>query len=161
MIVCRVKVLWDNQNCSNQVSVKELNKVLEERIKTLECQINKNSNNGSKPPSSDGFKKKTQSLRTKAGKQPGGQEGYEGTNDDPDEIKIHNVEQCSQCGASLKDVPAERYIVRQVIDIKVNVIEHRAEVKICPHCKSKNTADFPVEIKNTVQYGERIKAVAV
>jgi transposase len=41
------------------------NKLLTDRIKSLESQINKNSNNSSKPPSTDGFKKKTKSLRTK------------------------------------------------------------------------------------------------
>lgn len=144
------------------------NKTLNERVKSLESQVNKNSSNSSKPPSSDGFKKKTKSLRTKSGKKPGGQEGHEGTtlclNDTPDEIQIHSVEQCTECGASIKDVSHERYIVRQIIDIpdiKVKIVEHRAEVKICPHCKSKNVASFPKEIKNTVQYGERLKAVAV
>ncbi|WP_286161301.1 IS66 family transposase [Clostridium sp. KNHs214] len=144
------------------------NKALNQLVKSLESQINKNSNNSSKPPSSDGFKKKTKSLRTKSGKKPGGQEGHEGTtlclNDNPDEIEIHKVEQCTECGASLKNVSPERYIVRQIIDIpdiKVKIVEHRAEVKICPHCKSKNTASFPEEIKNTVQYGEQLKAIAV
>lgn len=144
------------------------NKALTERVKSLESQVNKNSNNSSKPPSSDGFKKKTKSLRTKSGKKPGGQEGHEGKtlclHDTPDEIEIHNVEQCTECGASIKDVPPERYIVRQIIDIpdiKIKIVEHRSEVKICPHCKSKNTATFPEEIKNTVEYGERLKAIAV
>jgi transposase len=130
------------------------NKALTERVRSLESQVNKNSGNSSKPPSSDGFKKKTKSLRTKSGKKPGGQEGPEGTtfclNDTPDEIEIHRVEQCTECAASLKDISPERYIVRQIIDIpdiKVKIVEHRAEIKICPHCKSKNTAIFPEEIK--------------
>ncbi|SHH23547.1 Transposase [Clostridium grantii DSM 8605] len=144
------------------------NKTLNERVKSLESQVNKNSNNSSKPPSSDGFKKKTKSLRTKSGKKPGGQEGHEGKTlslkEDPDQVEIHSIEHCSECGASLEDVPPKRYIVRQVIDIpdiKVKVTEHRAEVKICPHCKSENTANFPDEVTNTVQYGKRLKAVAV
>ncbi|WP_051931773.1 MULTISPECIES: DUF6444 domain-containing protein [Clostridiaceae] len=49
------------------------NKALTERVKLLENQVNKTSNNSSNPPSSDGFKKKTKSLRTKSGKKPGGQ----------------------------------------------------------------------------------------
>lgn len=144
------------------------NMALNGRVKSLESQINKNSNNSSKPPSSDGFKKKTKSLRTKSGKRPGGQEGHEGStlsiNDNPDEIKIHSLEKCIECGASLKDTLLERYIVRQVIDIpeiKAKTTEHRAEVKICPQCKCKNTARFPDGIINTVQYGEKLKAIAV
>lgn len=47
------------------------------RIKTLEDQINKNSSNSSKPPSSDGFQKpKPKNLRTKSEKNPGGQPGH-------------------------------------------------------------------------------------
>ena len=71
------------------------NKLLTKRVKSLESQVNKNSNNSSKPPSSDGFKKKTKTLRTKSGKNPGGQEGHEGNtlelSDNPDEIKIHRL----------------------------------------------------------------------
>lgn len=144
------------------------NKALNERVKSLESQVNKNSNNSSKPPSSDGFKKKTKSLRIKSGKKPGGQEGHEGTtlclSETPDEIKIHSIEQCAECGTSLENVSPERYIIRQIIDIpeiKVKVTEHRAEVKICPICKCKNTASFPETLTNTVQYGERLKSVAV
>lgn len=160
-----------NQIKEQNAKIDELskdNKALNKRVKSLESQVNKNSNNSSKPPSSDGFKKKTKSLRTKSGKKPGGQKGHEGKTlclkENPDQVEIHNIEQCSECGASLENVPPERYIIRQVVDIpdiKVKVTEHRAEVKICPHCKSKNTASFPDEVTNTVQYGKRLKAVAV
>ncbi len=144
------------------------NKALNERVTSLESQVDKNSNNSSKPPSSDGFKKKTKSLRKKSGKKPGGQKGHVGKtlclNDNPDEVEIHTVDQCNECGASLVDVDTERHVVRQVVDIpdiKVKIIEHRSEVKICPNCRSKNTAAFPDEVTSTVQYGERIKATAV
>lgn len=144
------------------------NKTLNERVKSLESQVNKNSNNSNKPPSSDGFKKKTKSLRTKSGKTPGGQKGHEGKtlelSDSPDEIVIHTVDKCDICGESLQDVSPERHIIRQVVDIpeiKVKVIEHKAEVKKCPKCRRKNTGKFPNGITNSVQYGEKIKAVSV
>lgn len=144
------------------------NKALNERVKSLESQVNKNSNNSSKPPSSDGFKKKTKSLRTKSGKTLGGQKGHEGKtlelSDNPDEIIIHTVDKCDICGESLQDISPERHIIRQVVDIpeiKVKVIEHRAEVKKCPKCRRKNTGKFPDGITNSVQYGEKVKAVSV
>lgn len=144
------------------------NKDLSNRVKILENQINKNSNNSSKPPSSDGLKKKTKTLRTKTGKKPGGQEGHEGKtlelSENPDEVINHSVDKCDICGESLQDVTPERVIIRQIVDIpdvKVKVIEHRAEVKKCPKCRRKNTGKFPEGITNIVQYGEKIKAISV
>jgi len=49
--------------------------VLEARVKQLENQLNQNSRNSSKPPSSDGFKRKTKSLRGKSGKKRAGKRG--------------------------------------------------------------------------------------
>ena len=144
------------------------NKALSARVKSLESQVNKNSNNSSKPPSSDGFKKKTKSLRTKSGKSPGGQKGHEGNtlelSDNPDEVVIHAVGKCETCGVSLENETPESYIIRQVIDIeeaKPKVTEHRAENTRCPKCGAMNKGKFPKDIINTVQSGERVKATAV
>ncbi|WP_278320087.1 IS66 family transposase zinc-finger binding domain-containing protein [Clostridium sp. KNHs214] len=62
---------------------------------------------------------------------------------------MHTVKHCTECGASLKNVSPERYIVRQIIDvpdIKVKIVEHRAEVKICPHCKRGTSIDLCKQI---------------
>ena len=53
---------------------------LNQTIQELKEQLNKNSKNSSKPPSSDGFKKPApKSLRKSAGKKAGGQDGHQGT----------------------------------------------------------------------------------
>jgi transposase len=145
----------------------EENSKLKERVQSLENQTKTNSNNSSKPPSSDGLKKKTKSLRKPTGKKPGGQPGHKGFTleqvDSPDEIIEHTVDKCKICAASLKDVAIERYIIRQVIDlpdVKVKITEHRAEVKKCT-CGHINKAEFPEGITQPVQYGTKIKATSV
>ena len=53
---------------------------LEERIKSLEERLNKNSRNSSKPPSTDAYASKKpapKSRRLKSGKKVGGQKGHQ------------------------------------------------------------------------------------
>lgn len=100
------------QNAKIEQLTKE-NKALAARVQSLEKQTKTNSNNSSKPPSSDGLKKKTKSLRKPSGKKPGGQPGHEGHTleqvENPDEIIIHTVDKCEKCGASIKDESVEIY----------------------------------------------------
>lgn len=119
---------------------------LEERVKTLEDQINKNSSNSSKPPSTDGFlKPKPKNLRGKSGKNRGGQPGHKRSilekSTSPDKIIYHALNSCSGCNQSLENITAVDYETRQVFDIppmKIEITEHRAEQKICPCCKKNN-----------------------
>jgi len=139
---------------------------LEERIKSLEDQINKNSRNSSKPPSTDTFRK-IKSQRRPSGKPVGGQKGHKGHTlemaENPDHMIVHPVTNCESCGRSLHDTEAAGYERRQVFDlppINVEVFEHLAERKICPNCGCLNKATFPKEVAHSVQYGTRLKSVA-
>jgi transposase len=142
---------------------------LTSRVHELEAQLAKNSSNSGKPPSSDGLKKppKTQSLRGKSGKKPGGQLGRDGKTlnpvENPDKIEIYAPLTCKGCQGSLKAVEAISIDRRQVFDlppISVIVTEHRAETRICPCCGVKNKGEFPEGVNAFVQYGERVKAFA-
>jgi transposase len=140
----------------------------EARLTELEGIVKKNSKNSSKPPSGDGFGRKTKSLRTKSEKNTGGQTDHQGTtlewSERVDEIVSHQVEQCQGCGADLALEPVAAVRTRQVYDIppiELQVTEHQAEVKTCPHCQHQNQAEFPPFVTNVVQYGARLKSMMV
>ncbi len=95
----------------------------ETRIKELERRLNLNSDNSSKPPSSDGFGKKlrTHTLREASGKVSGGQFGSKGTNlkqvKTPTIIIDHIPKTSIKCGTKLDISHAKRFEKRQVFDI--------------------------------------------
>src|SRR6266571_3315840 len=78
------------------------------RIHELEGRLKKDSHNSSKPPSSDGLRRKTHSLRKPSGKKSGGQEGHSGQTlrfaERADQVSTHRPEHCEQCGTCLQEV---------------------------------------------------------
>ena len=139
---------------------------LEARITELEARINRTSRNSSQPPSMDGFRR-VQSPRKKGERPPGGQPGHKGQTlemvENPDEIEVHLVQVCQGCGASLMAENPVKVERRQVHDteFRIQVTEHRAEHKKCPHCGRMNRADFPSGVQFPVQYGQNLKALMV
>ena len=143
---------------------------LNQTIQELQEQLNKNSKNSSKPPSSDGFKKPApKSLRKSAGKKVGGQDGHQGTHlaviSDPDEIVKHMPSACEGCPhykmCKRTACIAER---RHIIDavVTVNVTEHQQlEIPICMLHGDTRKGSFPTNVKATVQYGENLQALSV
>ena len=119
---------------------------LKARLAELERRLGLNSSNSSKPPSSDGLKKKaarrTSSLRERSGKKPGAQPGHQGETllqvAHPDEIVDHRPEICSGCGGGLGPDAAEDFVARQVFDLPepkpLIVTEHRAYSCRCAAC---------------------------
>lgn len=147
--------------------LEEENRQLKERLLLLERRLGLDSTNSSKPPSSDGLRKKPspKSLRTIGKKPSGGQIGHKGETLNqiahPDEIIRYSMRCCEGCGASLADAVPEKTITRQVIDIAMPdlvVTEYQARVKRC-HCGHVN-ASFPRGVNASVQYGTRIKSLA-
>ena len=86
------------------------NQALRERIAELERYLGIDSQSSSKPPSSDGLKKKnvhrTRSLREKSKRTTEGQKGHQGKTleqvVEPDKIVKHSVPNCcSRCGCDV------------------------------------------------------------
>ena len=138
----------------------------EKRIKKLEAQINKNSRNSSKPPSSDSpFKNKDKKKKKQT---HGVKKKRKGTTlnqvSDPDEIVSCKVDICEHCQCDLSDVGIKEINKRQVTDIppvKAFTTEYQGEVKECPHCYKISKAAFPDGVTHKAQYGPGVQAVAV
>ena len=141
----------------------------ESRVRALEDQVAKNSRNSSKPPSTDGYHKPNpHNLRTSSGKQSGGQKGHPGSTlrqvKQPDHVIIHSLRVCSGCQTSLINIPVVEVKKRQVFDlppVALEVTEHQTEMKRCPRCGTKSTAEFPAAVSQPTQYGPRLKSQLV
>ena len=160
------------QNQMHLEQIEKLNRTIAElnaTIKELREQLNKNSGNSSKPPSTDGFKKVNKSLREKSGKKRGGQKGHQGTHlavlAEPDKIHRHMHADCSAC--PYRDKCASKACVketRNVIDavVEVNITAHeKLCVEVCPLCGESKTGAFPKDVKANVQYGKNLQALVV
>jgi transposase len=139
------------------------------RLNELEAKLEKDSHNSSKPPSSDGPKRKPKSLRGTSGARPGAQPGHKGKAlkrvAQPDHIRIHPVTPvCDACGQWIESsritVRAEG---RQVIDLpptRFEVTEHRVQIAQC-RCGKHHSGVFPAGVSQAVQYGPQVRAAVV
>lgn len=142
------------------------NEELGRRISLLEARLDKNSQNSSKPPSSDAFvKPPPRSLRRRSGRKPGKGQGDAGFRLEPrpypDEVRVHAPETCWGCGSGLHDAPVVGEQRRQVFDlppIELEVIEHRAQRRVCG-CGVATTAAFPAEASAPTCYGPGVAAL--
>jgi transposase len=155
------------------LTIKGLNKQLKEAQQQTRlareahlAHLLKNSQNSSRPPSTDAHKR-TRSLGEKSGRKPGGQVDHPGTTlgfvSKPDRFIIHAPETCQLCGTSLCGSEVTGSERRQVYDLppqKVEVTEHQAQTRVCGRCGMNNKAKFPAGVNAPVRYGEGIKSVA-
>ena len=142
------------------------------RIEELEERLGRNSRNSSQPPSTDGWgrppRPSPRSLRQPTGRKAGGQPGHKGKtlrfSAHPDRVVEHRPGQCAACDCPLDGVPPSRTERRQVIDLpplSLQTTEHHSHLILCPECAHLNTASFPSEAPDAVQYGPHIKALCV
>src|SRR5947199_10049437 len=95
----------ENQQLREQVEQ------LGRRLHELEGRVARDSHTSSKPPSTDGYAKKTRNLRKSSGKKPGGQQVHAGSTrhcvERPNEIIMLRPQKCANFQASLHERPGE------------------------------------------------------
>lgn len=164
------------QNRTLTATVDSMNQTISElnqTIRELKEQLNKNSKNSSKPPSSDGLKKpaekKNRSLRESSGKKPGAQAGHDGAHlsvtANPDHIRNHMPSDCTGCPYRAKCldkacIKETRHEIDAVVAVDVTA-HNLIEVYRCPLHGGVKTGSFPENIKAAVQYGKNLQAMAV
>jgi len=160
-----IRMLWPLQQQVHDLMAQMV--VMHNRITQLEGRLALNSKNSSKPPSSDGLNKPAPKSLRAAGQNPtGGQIGHPGRTlsqaSEPDKIVIHDVpDNCPACRSKLPFAYVAE--TRQVFDLPVlrfEVTEHHAMQAICA-CGHVHTAEFPVGVTASVQYGPRAQAAMV
>ena len=131
------------ENAALRAVIDELRAVIDElraEIAELKRELGQNSQNSSKPPSTDSpfSKPEPRSLRRNSGRKPGGQPGHPGSTltlvDDPDETLRYEPGPCSGCGADLAAAPQVSVERRQVFDLPpmtVAVTEHPLIARRC------------------------------
>jgi transposase len=122
-----------------------------ERIGELERRLAADSQNSSRPPSSDPLWQKRpakkRSGRAKSGRKPGKQPGAASSSralvDDADRVVVIEPEQCSGCDGSLAEGVERSRERRQVVDARAvpppEVVEYQLVSKLCSCCGAVNT----------------------
>ena len=147
------------------------------RIEALEAEntrlrdhLHLDSSQRSLPPSSDTGRglRATKSLRPPSGRKPGGHPDHPGATgkpvERPDQLVVHAVSPCPECGQEVSTVPVLRVETRHVFELPpmtFEVTEHQAEGKRGPQCAREMHGIFPADVRPPVQSGARIKGLFV
>lgn len=142
--------------------------LLTERLRELEQRLTKNSHNSSKPPSSDGLRRRPRNQRVQSERKPGGQPDHTGHTlaliAIPDVEVLYRPAVCSACQCPLEGVAGQVIERRQVQDLPpltLVVTEHQVEAVRCPQCQAVTRGTFPAAVCAPAQYGPQVRALAV
>ena len=153
-------------------SVRAVVKVLSERLAHIEEQLNQNSSNSSRPPSSDTLAKgkpkdssqsdsaqdkRRSGSKDKRSRDPKQGKGF-GFYPVPDDDIHHHIPQvCGHCGEVLSgvDPSPHRHQVVDIPPLPLQVEEHQLHQLTCECCGKATRAQLPSDIPRT-HYGDRL-----
>ena len=149
-------------------SVKAVVTVLSERLAYIEEQLKQNSQNSSRPPSSDDFKQPNQPQARKKKNAPrctsdGSSSGKKRRLyplEACSEVHRHVPETCRRCGEQLtgEDEHPYRHQILEIPTLSPYIIEHQQHQLECACCGQKTRGSLPSEVPST-GYGDRLAAV--
>lgn len=155
---------WD----ATPESVKAVVTVLSERLAYIEEQLKQNSQNSSRPPSSDGFvkpeKSKVQKKKKAQKKATHGSSSRKKRKLYPieacKEVYSHVPEKCRHCEEELfgEDTQPYRHQIVEIPTLSPYIIEHQQHQLECVCCGRKTRATLPKGVPST-GYGDRLAAV--
>jgi len=146
--------------------LRQENVALQAENASLRSRLNSDSSNSSKPPSTDGYKKKPAFSKKHKGLK-GGLKGHKGSNlkqiSNPGQTVKCYPGSCS-CGHEFTKGELTLAEKRQVFDLpqpKLEVTEYQLHKANCPVCGKVNKGLVPESINAPVQYGNGAKSFAV
>jgi len=138
---------------------------LQQRVAALEERLNQNSQNSSKPPSSDPPHAPPRPPRACSGRKAGGQPGHAGhTRPLKPLSQVQTVmhlrpTSCAECGALLlgDDPEPHRHQVTELPRIEPQVTEYRRHTLTCLACGAATSAAYPGDMPSG-DFGPRLQA---
>jgi len=139
---------------------------LQQAVAQLREQVNKNSQNSSKPPSSDPPSVKRKPPAPKGQRKRGGQPGHEGKGrrlKPPDQVSRFVVSRptaCGACGTLLmgEDPAPSRHQVTELPRIEPEVVEYQVHCLRCSACGQETRGEWPSAMPAGC-FGPRLQAV--
>lgn len=130
-----------------------------DRIATLEEQLNQNSANSSKPPSSD-FKRNSRGIKSKRRPKRDGFARALLPLDQVDKFETCSIDSCPNCGSSQLQSVGDPLILQQVElpQVKGIVTQYERQLHRCTCCHEKTVAPLPNGIPNSA-FGPRLMAL--
>ena len=138
---------------------------LQQEVAQLREQVNKNSQNSSKPPSSDPPSVKRKPPVAKGKRKRGGQPGHEGRGrslkpaEQVSRFVVSRPHECVHCGALLLgyDPQPSRHQVTELPAIEPEIIEYQVHSLPCMACGQQTRGQWPTEMP-AGSFGPRVQA---
>ena len=162
-----VIALWHESHLRKQqvASLQEAVNTLQGEVEKLHERVNKNSQNSSKPPSTDAPQKRSYPKPEASGRKKGGQPGHAGKGrklkpiEKVSRVVISKPVACVACGALLmgEDPQPVRHQVSELPRIEPEVIEYQLHTLACCACGTQNVGEWPADMP-AGSFGERLQA---